>query len=79
MTADRERLCAAYVKAQTAAEAARGANAPRLARLEEQAWDAYVDECDRLEQCVHPGCYTHSPHRAYCPAHDVNPPDYGDQ
>lgn len=79
MTADRERLYAAYVEAQTAAEAARGANALRLARLEEEAWDAYADECARLEQCTQPDCLTHSPYRVYCPAHDVSSPDYGDQ
>lgn len=74
----RDRLYAAYVEAQTVADAARGANAPRLARVEEKAWDAYADECARLEQCTHPDCYTDSPHRAYCPVHDHNPPDCGD-
>lgn len=72
----RQRLHVQYVQAQAAAD--RDEDDLRLAREAERAWDAYADECARLEQCTFPGCFTPSPHRAYCPAHDDNPPDCGD-
>lgn len=47
-------------------------------KAEQEAWDAYRDECFDLGQCQHGGCYTPVDNTTFCPQHDENPPDYGD-
>lgn len=77
-TRKRDALWAAWTKA---AEINRRATdddeITEATRAENEAWDAYADECNELEQCAWGGCYTQLHDRAYCDLHDSNPPDFG--
>lgn len=36
---------------------------------EQQAWEAYVEVCNEMGQCIHHGCTTLSPDHVYCEEH----------
>lgn len=78
-TRKRDALFAAWSKAADAAyRAIDDDEITETTRAENEAWDAYVDECRDLGQCAHSRCYVQAD-RVYCPIHDDNPPDYGDE
>lgn len=41
----------------------------RLMRAEQDAWDAYTDLCNEINQCYQPGCRATTPGYCYCPRH----------
>ncbi|OHU47261.1 hypothetical protein BKG82_26775 [Mycobacteroides chelonae] len=38
-------------------------------RAEQQAWDAYTELCNKIDQCQQPGCDATVPEYAYCSRH----------
>lgn len=60
-------------KAEAAWRAA-AANDKRLgsaqtSQAEQEAWDAYTDRCNEIDQCQEPGCRKAVPEYAYCSQH----------
>jgi hypothetical protein len=69
-TRKRDALYAAWVQADKAHRLAIDDDEITIAyKAEQEAWDAYADECNDLGQCTMPGCYAASTTHAYCIHH----------